>query len=180
MSMALKAKQISFDELPPRPEPLPATARPGPAPETLSVGKLFDAKRDRVIVAAGGFFCRACLVARPATERSLDKRYCQGCYEFLTAEAELDNGRGRPSWAPVMPQDATPANNSHVEPVTQKHTLSSSGEKPVTAQDATSDTLDAEIRRLAGAGLSSRKIAEALGNKVSYRTVARRLQGELV
>ena len=48
----------------------------------------FDSRRDAEIIAAGGFFCQACLVGKPATERSPDLRYCQGCYEFLKEESE--------------------------------------------------------------------------------------------
>jgi len=43
----------------------------------------FDIKRDTATVKAGGFFCQACLVGRSAGEQSPDKRYCQGCYDFL-------------------------------------------------------------------------------------------------
>lgn len=48
----------------------------------------FDSRRDAEIIAAGGFFCQACLVGKPRAERSLDLRYCQGCYEFLKEEME--------------------------------------------------------------------------------------------
>ncbi|MBI4286636.1 MAG: hypothetical protein HY670_12175, partial [Chloroflexi bacterium] len=64
---------------------------------------------------------------KPACERSPDKRYCQGCYDFLLAEAELDTGRGRPGWAPVMPQDATPASSGHLVAVQKAAQVSGQG-----------------------------------------------------
>ena len=45
--------------------------------------RYFDIKRDMAIAKAGGFFCQACLVGKPAGEQSPDGRYCQGCYAFL-------------------------------------------------------------------------------------------------
>ena len=45
--------------------------------------RYFDIKRDRAIIKASGFFCQTCLVGKPASEQSPDKRYCQGCYDFL-------------------------------------------------------------------------------------------------
>lgn len=46
----------------------------------------FDSRRDAEVITAGGFFCQACLVGKPVEERSMDSRYCQGCYEFLKEE----------------------------------------------------------------------------------------------
>lgn len=48
----------------------------------------FDSRRDAEVITAGGFFCQACLVGKPAEERSVDSRYCQGCHEFLKEETE--------------------------------------------------------------------------------------------
>jgi hypothetical protein len=63
----------------------------------------FDIKRDLEIIAAGGFWCKACCVGRPAAERSPDERYCQGCYEYLLAEADIlieSGSKRRPAWIP--------------------------------------------------------------------------------
>ena len=46
------------------------------------------------------FFCNACLVHKPLDERSLDKRYCHECYDFLMEEASLDTSRRRADWKP--------------------------------------------------------------------------------
>lgn len=65
-------------------------------------GKYFSSDRDRTIIEARGFFCKACLVGKLASEQSPDPRYCQGCYEFLSAEVKL-LGRGKkPSRVPVV------------------------------------------------------------------------------
>ncbi len=40
-------------------------------------------KQDNEIIAAGGFWCHACLVGKPVGKQSLDPRYCQGCYESI-------------------------------------------------------------------------------------------------
>lgn len=46
----------------------------------------FNSHRDAEVITTGGFFCQACLVGKPVEERSMDSRYCQGCYEFLEEE----------------------------------------------------------------------------------------------
>ena len=48
------------------------------------------------------FYCHACLMDKPANEQSPDPRYCQGCFDFLTKEAELLPGGKRPSWKPKI------------------------------------------------------------------------------
>lgn len=76
----------------------------------------FSIVRDNEIVAAGGFFCRACCVGKPAVEQSPDTRYCQGCYDFLMAEAKMleETGRKAGSWKPkktaidLLPDDIKP------------------------------------------------------------------------
>ena len=55
----------------------------------------FNAKRDSEIIEAGGFFCHTCLVSKPATEQSLDGRYCKGCYLLLVADSDSDTTRDR-------------------------------------------------------------------------------------
>ena len=46
----------------------------------------FSSARDKEIIGAGGFFCRVCVVAKPASEQSEDPRYCRGCREILQAD----------------------------------------------------------------------------------------------
>jgi hypothetical protein len=43
----------------------------------------FDIKKDLAVIEAGGFFCAACIVGKPAAEQSSDPRYCQNCYEII-------------------------------------------------------------------------------------------------
>jgi len=66
----------------------------------------FSARRDREIVANGGFFCQACLVGKPAGEQSPDPRYCQGCCKFLFEEAEFLPDGKRPRWIPRTTRNA--------------------------------------------------------------------------
>ena len=51
---------------------------------------MFDIKHDIEIENAGGFFCEACLVGKPADEQSPDPCYCQGCYDLLNAEKKAE------------------------------------------------------------------------------------------
>ena len=63
---------------------------------------MFDIKRDKAIIEAGGFWCSACLSGKPANEQSPDPRYCQGCFKFLLDEAALlSPNRGKPAWVPT-------------------------------------------------------------------------------
>jgi len=67
----------------------------------------FDIERDIEIEKAGSFWCHGCLMGKPAVEQSPDDRYCQGCYRFLLAEAELDSAK-RGEWIPRVGSE-TPA-----------------------------------------------------------------------
>lgn len=52
---------------------------------------MFDVKRDKAIIEAGGFWCSGCLSSNPAGQQSPDDpRYCQGCYGIIKGERELD------------------------------------------------------------------------------------------
>lgn len=75
----------------------------------MSSNGYIDVKRDIAIEKAGGFWCHACLVLHPATEQSLDPRYCQGSYDFLLTEAEMVSTTKRPAWIPKpqKPQKAS-------------------------------------------------------------------------
>ncbi len=68
--------------------------------------KIFDAKRDRELIAAGThFWCEGCLTAQPKDDQSPDPRYCQRCCDFLSREAELLTGWQRPSWVPKLAKE---------------------------------------------------------------------------
>jgi len=70
--------------------------------------KIFDAKRDAELVAAGThFWCQGCFLARPLSEQSPDPRYCQGCHDFLLEEAEMQNTRK--AWMPKPAKKAKSA-----------------------------------------------------------------------
>ena len=63
--------------------------------------RYFDAARDtKLIREKAHFFCNACLVAQPLEMQSADPRYCQSCYDFLSAEATLLPPTQRPPWRP--------------------------------------------------------------------------------
>ncbi len=81
----------------------------------------FSTKRDTEIVAAGGFWCFACLVGKPAVERSPDPRYCQSCYEFLSKEAETLKAGGQRvgDWKPKTPVGDAPQTACEALPVSE-------------------------------------------------------------
>ena len=62
------------------------------------------AYRSELAQAGTHFFCEACLIHKPKDDRSADSRYCQGCFDFLTEEAGILDGRGdnrrRSGWIP--------------------------------------------------------------------------------
>lgn len=60
----------------------------------------FNIKQDIEIERNGGFFCESCLAGKPMDDVSPDHRYCQGCYELLSDEMELDTSRRSTSWHP--------------------------------------------------------------------------------
>jgi len=71
---------------------------------------LFDIKREKEVIARGGFWCHGCLVSQPASEQSSDSRYCHGCFKFLSDGALLIEKHKKPGWAPVpIPSEALPA-----------------------------------------------------------------------
>lgn len=82
----------------------------------MTNNKYFDIKRDNLIIKAGGFFCSACLVGRPASEQSADNRYCQNCYEFLLAETKLLENKRSPSWLPKTTTNKLKEKKSHPSP----------------------------------------------------------------
>jgi cytochrome c5 len=63
--------------------------------------KIFDAKRDRELIAAGThFWCEGCITAQPKDDQSRDSRYCQSCCDFLRGEAKTSNSRAK--WVPEL------------------------------------------------------------------------------
>jgi len=156
--------------------------------------RLFDSKRDRELIAAGGFFwCEACLVARPVSEQSLDPRYCQGCWEFLEEEKRIRGFlRERDHGLTLEPLPDASATRDIIEekPVevslgvsvimsTQKSEIVKGKRGP-----KFTELPDDLIRELAGQGISAKVIADKLAEEyqifISYKTVRRRLQGILI
>ncbi len=151
----------------------------------MPTGKHPDATRDRAIVEAGGFFCCACLVGKPAAEVSSDGHYCQGCFDFLTAEAARLPERKRPAWVPRAGRAPIPAYRDRQDGDAFM-AIPSGGGIPSCQKwgggKVGRPTLNLPIDRileLAGQGLGSRAIASRLkdeGHKVSFRTIARVLK----
>ena len=146
----------------------------------------------------GAFFCHTCLMDKPATEASPDPRYCQGCYDFLTKEAELLDGR-KPTW---VPKDSQSITRTPLEPSCKPlQPTSGVGHNYIDTQIGSGimSTVESKkddgkrgpkqkalprelIKQWAGEGMGSRVIAlklnSELGIKVSYRTIQRVLSGE--
>lgn len=152
------------------------------------VNGYFDSKRDSAIITAGGFFCHACIVGKPADDMSSDSRYCIQCFEYLTAEAgrlgvSRDTGK-KPDWVPVDATQGSPevtqgdsearhkkADSTLVLPTLTQNSQSTEkrGRKPLDV--ATDKVLD-----LAAAGATNRAIAAELG--ISRETARRILAGQ--
>ncbi len=154
----------------------------------------FDIKQDKQFPC----FCQACLVDKTATKLSPDPRYCQGCYDFLTKEAELLDGR-KPTW---VPKDSQSITRTPLEPYCKPlqpasgvghnyiDTLIGSGimstvesKKDDGKRGRKQKVLPRElIKQWSGEGMGSKAIASKLSNelgiKVSYKTIQRLLSGE--
>ena len=152
----------------------------------------FDTKRDIEIINAGGFFCLACLVGKPASMLSPDSRYCRFCYELLLEEAGMDTSRRDSDWKPqeagTMPahvsQDVraimstVKSKKTEVDIIKPRDASKAPGRRGPNHQLLPEDL----ILRLAGEGMGSKVIASRLkrelGIIVSYKTVQRLLSGE--
>lgn len=152
---------------------------------------------------AGGFWCHTCLISHPAAEQSPDSRYCQGCYEFLLKEAEMDTSRRGGDWKPVLnsykpltTSETTPQKVAKVsQPMRQiKSTVGgrkievdkiqpSVAARAVLKRGPKHKALPQElVKQWASEGTGSKAIASKLkselGIKVSYKTIQRLLSGE--
>ena len=146
-----------------------------------------------------GFFCHACLEDKLAPEVSPDSRYCQGCYDFLLKEAEMDSRRGVGDWKPIKPYNKAEIGGEKTAQVsnpmrTIKSTLEGEKSKvdiiqPRVASGATKKRgrkfkhlPEDFIKQLADKGMGSKAIATQLkrehGIDVSYKTIQRVLSGE--
>ncbi len=157
--------------------------------------RYFDSRRDAEVIAAGGFFCQTCLVGKPATERSPDLRYCQGCYEFLKEETERISFRTN-CLEPVEGKDiAQKPPEKALEAVERGDIINlgvSKGGGIMSTLESKKDdgkrgrkklTLPVEtILEMSKQGLGSKAIATLLRTKqgvdVSYKTIQRTLADE--
>ena len=153
----------------------------------------FDVKRDTEIINAGGFFCQACLVGKPAVEISPDPRYCQTCYVSLLKEAEMDSGRRGGNWKPQKARKEAAQVSQDVRTIMSTLAGKKFEVDIIHPPDAISRPsgkrgpkhrrLPEElIKQLAGEGTGSKAIATRLkaelGIVVSYKTIQRVLSGE--
>ena len=80
----------------------------------------FNIERDNMLIAKGShFWCEACLVAVPLDDQSKDPRYCQGCFEVLTQEAEMQPSR-RVAWMPKNISHKTAPEATQTTPARQE------------------------------------------------------------
>ena len=155
----------------------------------------FSSEHDKAIIDAGGFFCEACSVGKPAGEMSPDPRYCQGCYEFLLKEVELLPASKRPKWIPKAQRVG-----SKSIPVPQDEVLiMSTVKRKKTEVDIIPPAVSARtppkrgpkhkplpedlVKQWAGEGMGAKAIATMLtgeGVEVSYKTIQRLLSGQRV
>jgi len=157
----------------------------------------FNIEMDNETVSAGGFFCEACLMGKPSTEQAPDQRYCQGCFEVLSKEADLLPPKKRPKWVPkspkISPQKTIPVpqhvvlnmsivkhektSMDIIQPLVREVTLGKRGPK-------FTELPDDLITQWAGEGMGARAISTKLEKEyqviTSYKIIQRRLQLELV
>ncbi len=157
----------------------------------------FDIRRDVEIINAGGFFCEACLVGKPAAEQSPDPRYCQDCYDLLLREAERLPGVKRPVWIPKHQKPKKTGQNQYQVSQQGSRIMSPLESKKIEVDiidpaDATRASVkrgpkhralpEDLIRQLAGEGMGSKAIVARLKAehrvKVSYKTIQRVISGE--
>ncbi len=147
----------------------------------------FNIKKDIELINAGThFWCKACQVARPLSEKSPDPRYCQGCYELLLKETELEGGRRAGEWRPKKGKRLADSCTGSILTIDNSASSNNAGCDTVAhevlhgAQGVT-DLVTDRIKVLVGRGMSCRAIEKELlkdNITVSYRTIARRLKGQ--
>jgi len=148
---------------------------------------MFDIKRDKAIIEAGGFWCSGCLVGKPATEVSHDSRYCRGCYELLLKEAELEGSRRAGEWMPKkgkrLAEPSASTTSSVIKALPDNdNSCDKVAHEEMYGGNAVTDFVTGRIRELAAQGMSCRAIEKelaAVGVTISYRTIHRRLQGSM-
>lgn len=139
-------------------------------PVPVSRGQ-FDSRRDRAVIEAGGFFCGACLIGKPASERSRNPRYCVTCYESLRQErAKADS--------PDFSEGGVIGTESPLlEPSSNDKGCDKAGDRENVTDDAvTARIIELSSLRKGKKAISSRAIADQLKSEgviMSYRTVAR-------
>jgi len=141
------------------------------------------------------FFCYTCLEDKDRKELSPDRRYCQGCYDFLLKEAEMLPRGKRPAWIPkegkighqksiqvsqdvvlnMSTLDDKKIEVDIIQPLVGKVTREKRGPKHKVLPHEL-------IKQWSGEGMGSKAIASKLSNelgiKVSYKTIQRLLSGE--
>jgi len=160
----------------------------------LEHSRYFSSKRDTAIINSGGFLCQACLVGKSQTDISSDKRYCQGCYDFLVDEAEMLPTKKRPAWIPkhnaIQSQKVAPKSIPH--PPLQVLNMSTLNDETPKVDKIIPRGRPGSykkfplpndiIRQLNRDGIGSKAIAThlkgELGIDVSYKTIQRVLSGE--
>ena len=159
----------------------------------------FSIKGDFTIIKAGGFFCNACLAGKPVAEQSPDPHYCQRCYHFLIAEAELLSPGKRPAWIPKKQKPKKAVEQQYqVSQVGYRNMSTLTNKKsevdiinpPVTSRaigkrGPKQKNLPVElISQWAGEGMGSKAVATRLRSElditVSYKTIQRILSGQRV
>jgi len=167
-----------------------------------SINGYFDVKRDNALIAAGThFWCETCIVARPIETRSPDYRYCQGCYEFLLKEAQMDTSRGGGNWKPAVTlpdKETSPLKAAEVSghPPQIMSTVESKKIEVDIIQPSVSKVTRGKrgpkhkalprelIKQWAGEGMGSKAIASKLradhNVTVSYKTIQRILVGKAI
>lgn len=83
---------------------------------------IFSAVRDREIIEAGGFLCKACLVGKPISEQSPNTKYCVSCYEFIKEAEQVDN------WKLKTTLDTSP-NTDKTSPVRKNKAIRASSKE---------------------------------------------------
>ena len=162
----------------------------------MTTGRYFDIEQENELIASGShFWCTGCLYARPLDDQSPDPRYCQSCFDILTAEAKLLPPKARsPSWVPKIQGEKgadVPQHPTQIMHTTNGDKIPSvhnSSRGPVSTRGKRGPKhklLPIElISQWAGEGIRSKAITSRLKReldiKVHYSTIQRILSGQRV